>query len=654
MVVGRIVWRRKRVIRSVSRVRPFRGGARSPPRSRPGTLDIMRLNAKHRIRPAALLSTLVVGLLAAGSSALARPQQAVTTTTGDIMPLSEVRAGMRGVGYTVVQGIEPQPFDLEILGVLENTFPNQSLIVARLSGLQLERSGIAAGMSGSPAYVDGRLIGAVSYRMGSFPTEPVAGITPIENMLRLGDSEQARGAAAAAGGNRPAMVVAAVDLLAGRAAELTPLRPAAAAAGIAPIATPVTIGGVDAELVRRIAPLFETMGWQPALGGTSQSGGLAGPLRPGSAVAAQLMRGDVTFTATGTVTWTDGDRVLAFGHPFLQAGSVDFPMAAAEVLTVLPSLADSQKITAAGTEVLGAIRQDRQAGVLGVLGAPPPMVPVSVKVAGGGVDQQFDFEMVAHKTLSPTFLFLGLGNALQSVAALSSDSALGVEGVLTLDAEYEPVRVENRFSSSAQAFFALAQTISGIYQSLYENPFQPVGVRAVDLEISVRDDLRVAKISRVWADRVEVRPGETVHLAVWLEPYRQPAVQIDVALQIPADVPEGPMSVLIGDAGVVTAEEAGFAGGELQPRSVEQLIAELNRRRPSDRIYFQVSREDEGAFYGGRKMPSLPPSVLGVLSGGRTSGETVRLSRQVLFESSEPVEYVVSGEHRIELNVRRR
>jgi len=572
----------------------------------------------------------------------------------EIMPLGEVAVGMRGVGYTVVRGTEPEAFEFEVLGVLDNAFPKQSLIVARLSGLGLEQIGIAAGMSGSPAYIDGKLIGAVSYRMGSFPTEPVAGITPIENMLQLNETERARGAVAGAVGAGSSMVAAAADLLAGRPADLSPLRPAAAAVGLAPIATPVAIGGVDTELVRRIGPLFETMGWQPTVGGTSQNTSMENRLRPGSAVAAQLMRGDVTFTATGTVTWVDGDRVLAFGHPFLQAGNVDFPMVAAEVLMMLPSLADSQKLTAAGSEVLGSFRQDRQAGVLGVMGAAPRMVPVRLTVDSEGGGEEFNFEMVAHKTLSPTFLFIGLGNALQSIASLSGDSALEVTGAVTLDAGYEAVRIEDRFSSSAQAFFALAQTITGIYQFLYENPFHAIGVRRVELDIVVRDDLRVAEITRVWADRVDVRPGDTVNLSVWLKPYRQAEVQHDLELRVPQDIPDGPITVLVGDAGVVGAEERGFARGEVEPQSVEQLIRLLNRVRPHDRIYYQLSRDDEGAVYGGQKMSSLPPSVLRVLSGSQTSGETIRISKTLLYESSERVEYVVSGEHRIELNVRRR
>lgn len=570
------------------------------------------------------------------------------------MPLDELRVGMRGVGYTVVRGTEPEEFSFEILGILENTFPKQSLIVVRLAGLGLENVGVAAGMSGSPAYVDGKLIGAVSYRMGSFPKEPVAGITPIENMLRIGDTERIRTEIAAQTPFGARLLSAAADLIGGRPTDLGGLGPASTAAGIAPIATPVTIGGFDPEVVRRVLPLFESMGWQPSAGGTSQSSALRGPLRPGSAVAVQLMRGDVTFTATGTVTWVEGDRLLAFGHPFLQAGSVDFPMAAAEVLMVLPSIADSQKLTAAGTEVLGAIRQDRQAGVLGVVGSSPPMVPVTVTVEGDGFEERFDFEMVADKSLSPTFLFLGLANGLQSVGALSGDSAVEVSGEFRLDPRYDPVVIENRFSSSVQAFFPMAQTISSVYQSLYENPFEPVEVRSVDLDVTLRDDLRVAEITRVWADRTEARPGDTIRLAVWLKPYRRPEVEIGLELRLPQDLSPGPVSVLVADGRVVSDEESSSGRGNVEPRSVEHLIRQLNEARPSDRIYYQLLRADEGAVYGGRAMPSLPPSVLDVLTADQTSGETKPLSKRVLSEGFEQVEYVVSGEHRIEINVRRR
>lgn len=620
----------------------------SRPGVRRGRCTARRLGA---IAPTVVVAAaLVAGAMVWSAAAFGQALQVPTTPSStEIMPLSEVRVGMRGIGLTVVRGTEPEAFDFEVLGILENVFPRQSLIVVRLSGLGLEETGVAAGMSGSPVYVDGKLIGAVSYRMGSFPKEPIAGITPIESMLRINDTEGTRNESGGA-----AMLAVAADLIGGRPADLAPLRPALAGAGITPIATPVSIGGIDPALLRRISPLFEAMGWQLSLGGTSQSEALSGPLRPGSAIAVQLMRGDITFNASGTVTWVEDDRLLAFGHSFLQAGSVDFPLTAAEVLVVVPSAADSQKLTASGTEILGSIRQDRQAGVLGHLGTAPPMVPVTVSVDGEGFVEEFNYEMVADKTLSPTFLFLGLSNALSSVGALSGDSAIEVSGEFRLDPRYEPVEIRNLFSSSAQAFFQMAATITSIYESLYDNPFEPIDVRAVDLDITMRDDRRVARITRVWVDRLDPRPGEHIKLVVWLEPYRQPEVEIEIALRIPAHLEPGPISLLVGDSVVVAAEESSFREGELAPQNVEDLIRQLNEARPSDRIYYQLARPDEGAFYGGRSMPSLPPSILDVLGADQTSGETVKIRKRILSEGSEQVEYVVSGEHRIELNVRRR
>ncbi|MCH7825517.1 MAG: hypothetical protein IH849_12005 [Acidobacteria bacterium] len=513
---------------------------------------------------------------------------------------------------------------------------------------------MAAGMSGSPVYVDGKLIGAVSYRMGPFPKEPIAGITPIENMLRINDTEGTRNGSAVVAPDGAAMLAVAADLIGGRPADLASLWPASVGVGIVPIATPVSIGGIDPALLRRISPLFETMGWQVSLGGTSQSETLSGPLQPGSAISVQLMRGDITFNASGTVTWVEDDRLLAFGHPFLQAGSVDFPITAAEVLVVVPSAADSQKLTASGIEILGSIRQDRQAGILGQLGTAPPMVPVTVSVNGEGFAEEFNYEMVANKSLSPTFLFLGLASALSSVGALSGDSAIEVSGEFRLDPRYDPVKVRNLFSSPAQAFFELAQTITSIYEFLYDNPFEPIDVHGVDLDISMRDDRRVARITRVWVDRLDPRPGEQIKLVVWLKPYRQPEIEIEIELRIPAHLPPGPVTVLVGDSGVVAAEESSFRQGEFTPQNVEQLIQLLNDARPSDRIYYQLARPDQGASYGGRLMPSLPPSILEVLTADQTSGETMEIRKTILWEDSEQVEYVVSGEHRIELNVRRR
>ena len=328
-------------------------------------------------------------------------------------------------------------------------------------------------------------------------------------------------------------------------------------------------------------------------------------------------------------------------------------MVGGEVLLILNSLSASEKVTAAGSEVIGAIRRDLQPGILGIIGAEPRTIPVKIEVdSGAGGTDEFDFEMISDKTLSPTFLFIGLASGLQSVGKTFGDSTFEVTGEFFLEG-LESIKIRNLFSSPNQAYVPLSRMIMSIYVFLYDNPFQPVEVRNIDLRIRARDDRKVARISRVWADRVEVRPGEEVDLTVWLQPYRAPPVEEHLAVRIPADTPPGPLSLLVGDAAVVSREERGFIQGEFVPRNVRHLVRLLNSIRVNDSIYVQVSRADEGAFFGGELMPSLPASILEVLLARQISGEVVRLTKSVILEEEKPVEYVVTGEHRIELTVRR-
>lgn len=657
------------------------------------------MNTRKATRDASLLA--VVLALAVLSPATAGPTHAPQSPQNpvEIFPVDELRPGMTGVGYTVVQGTEAQEFQVEILGILHDIMPKQDLVVARLSGLGLAESGIASGMSGSPVYIDGRLLGAVSYRLGAFPKEPIAGITPIRLMLDLEEREAAAsadrvadagrvadvarvadaGRVASVGGPTAAarsttaarsatvpptpgesLLTAAAELLSGQAGVALPsMTPTLAGGAISPIATPVTVSGSHPEVVERLQPLFRSLGWTPTLGGTASGAEVNEEFRPGSAVAVHLMRGDITFTASGTVTHVDGDRLWAFGHSFMQGGNVDFPLSGAEVLVVLSDLSASQKLTTAGTRMLGRIRQDRASGIFGVLGDAPAMIPVTLDVSGpAGLEERFEFEMISDKTLSPTFLFFGLANGMQSVGTMFGDSTFEVKGKFYLETAdggepVGPVEIRNLFSSPSQAYIPLSQTTMSIFAFLYDNDFEPVDVRSVELEVVGGNDRRVAQISRVWADKLVVRPGEEVQLSIWLEPYRQEPVVERMSVRIPSDVPPGPLSLLVGDASAVSREEQGFIQGTVAPSSLHDLVRLLNDIRVNDSVYVQASRPDRGAFFGGRPMPSLPTSMLQILGSAKTSGEVVELRNSVLLEKKLPVDYVVSGQHRIELRVRR-
>jgi len=570
--------------------------------------------------------------------------------------VDELQPGMKGIGYTVIRGTTPEQFTVEVIGILEDVLPKQDLIVGRLSGLGLEDTGVTEGMSGSPVYFDGRLAGAVAYRLGQFTKEPIAGITPIENMGRMVDAQRRRESPVATAVFRTGLLSAAAELLSGRSPDnLATLHPISGGSGITPIATPVTIGGAHSTVVARLAPLFEALGWHPALGGRSSSTQVNRPLQAGGAVATELLRGDITFSASGTVTHVDGNTVLAFGHPFLQGGSVDYPMVGAEVLLFLSSLSSSQRLTAAGSEVLGAVRQDTQSGILGIIGARPNMVPVRLAISdSGGEIERFDFEMIGDKSLSPTFLFMGMANGLQSVSGNYGDSTLEVRGEIFLDKEgLDTIKIRNVFASPSQAYVPLSLMIMQIYAYLYDNPFESVGVRNIDLQIRALDQLRTAEIARIWTDRVEVRAGDTIDLAVSLKPYRQAEVVKHFSITIPDDTLPGRLTLLVADATTMALEEQGMLQGGRRPRNLQQLVDQINDMRASDKIYVQLSRPAEGAMFGGQPMPTLPASVLEVLLAGQTSGETVRLRRTTIFEEENSVDMLVTGEHRIELRVRR-
>ncbi len=562
---------------------------------------------------------------------------------------------MVGTGYTVVRGTEPESFSAEVLGVLHNVFPKHDLIVARLTGLGLEHAGVLAGMSGSPVYIDGRLLGAVAYRLVNFGHEAVAGIVSIEDMLQVSALESGGPGTSVAVDVSPELVLqAAADLLtgAGSAEALLPLH--GAMQGVRPISTPIAIGGLAPTLVGRLAPLFDVLGWTPTLGGTAGSMEIEANLEPGGMVAVQLVRGDINITASGTVTYRDGDRLLAFGHPFLHGGNVDFPMVAAQVVTVLSSSQASSKLAVAGDHVVGAVRQDRQAAILGIIGAQPRMVPVRTRIEAAGRTERLDFEIVADRLITPLYLFFGLVSGIQSLDRTFGEGSIEVDAQIELGDGLDPVRFDNLFSSPNQAILSLSSALAGLFGALYDNAFEPVEVQGIELSINLRHDRRSATISRVWYDRASVRPGETVTVTVALKPFRGPEVLEQLKFTVPPGTPPGPVTLVVGDAASIEQREAAAIQSSNRPRNLAQVIRLLNNLRRSDRLYMRATRAATGALLNGETLPALPPSVLQVLSSEQAKGDVVRLDRALILEIVQPVDYVVSGSHQIEVQVRNR
>lgn len=597
------------------------------------------------------MRSVVVGTLAGAAILAAAGVVSVLPASAQETPFPE--AGQRGYGRTVVEGTRPARFEVEILGRLRDVFPQQDLIVARLTGLGLERSGVAAGMSGSPVYIDDRLIGAVAYRLVNFGHEAIAGIVPVEDMLALRDREA---------GRRELPAASAAEVLAAAGALLTGAVPQPALEagralphGVSAIATPVGLSGIDPVLVQALGPLFARFGWVAAAAGGGASPQLAAAgLEPGSAFGVQLVRGDINVTATGTVTTVEGDTVLGFGHPFMQGGDVDFPIVAAEVITLLSSQAASQKLSAPGTEVLGALRQDRLPGVLGVLGAEPALVPVELELLGAEGSRWLRFEVVDDPMLTPLYLFLGMANGLQSLESAYGTGGMEVEATIELARNHDDVVLDTVFSDRNQAIVSLAAWLSGLFDSVQRNTVGGVEIDSVRAQARFLEGERSARIERAWLGSRTVHPGERVRVHVQLARPQQEPIQRHVDLLIPEGMAAGQLEVNVGDAAAhavllaLTGETAGA------PRDVATLVRRINEAPRADHVYVTATRAAAGVTIGDKPLPALPPSVIDLVTAGAAGTPLGRLHRQAVAAAALDVDLAVSGSATLQLTVRNR
>ncbi|HXH08137.1 MAG TPA: SpoIVB peptidase S55 domain-containing protein [Vicinamibacterales bacterium] len=574
------------------------------------------------------------------------------------LPVDEVRPGMIGVGRTVFDGATPEDFTVRILGVLRNVVgPQRNLILARLEGGPLASTGVIQGMSGSPVFIDGRLVGAVAYSVGAFSKEPIAGITPIGEMLettqvaarqpvmrraslefpltaeRLASALRAAGERLRPFADRPGDVVArGLPLL--DAARLGTL--------LHPIATPLVMSGFAPEATALLAPAFEAAGFAPAPGGSdaTSAGESDRPLAPGDAVGVRLLSGDLELGATGTVTWVDGDRVYAFGHQFLNLGPTAFPMTRARVYSLVPSLMTSFKIAALG-EAIGTFQQDRATALAGALGAPPRLVPITIELTSErGLRKTFSFAVVDDQLFTPLLTYAVVFNTLASYERQFGVATFSVRGRARIAGRGDVV-FEDLFTGE-NPIAGVATSVAGPLMYLLSNDLGPVEIAGLDLAISSAEEPRVATIERVWLDEVRPRAGRAVPLKILLRTYRGEAQVREVPIEIPANV-SGTVSILVADGAALAQWEQRELRRVAQPETIDQMIRRLNESRRNNRIYVRLLSSHPGAVVEGETLSALPPSVLAVLEAERNGGSFVPLRHAVVGEWDLPTEHAVSG-----------
>jgi hypothetical protein len=589
--------------------------------------------------------------------------------------VEELKRGDRCVGRTVFVGTEVEEFELEILGVIRGAAPGTDLIIGRAEGALLESTGILEGMSGSPVYKDGRLIGAIASTW-QFSKEPIAGITPIGEMLpalELMDAEGHAGGrpgldglpglAMLPEGERAASSLVRICDMAGmldRWTDTHPVPPAVAFGDrrLSPIAAPLVVSGADPDYIHRasrvlgpgVTPLLGS-GIAPSSaavpGSSSGAEREGGALEPGSAVGVQFVRGDANWTAIGTVTHLDGDRLVAFGHPLFNAGAIDMPMVAVYVHAVMPLQSMSFKY-ASGGELLGTMKEDRNRAVAGVVGPGPPMVPLTVNIRTNGGERRFEFETVSNRPYTALFSGLAFGGAVSSAVKASGPTTVDLS--VRIDTGKELVEYRDVFHTTEPAMRCSGE-LSLLLSFLAENAFEERKLRGVELDVAVREgDLRTA-ISRVDADRKVYRPGDDVKLRVFMRPRRGEPFERELCLRIPDSITPGTLTVRVGDAMSFHLWERDRLGPGAAPRSYEQLLDLVRDARPGNTVVAQLLSDSPGLSLSGNEMRGIPGRAGLAMASSATSGAVDPSMFSVLRECEFAVHGQVEGFHEMTVYV---
>jgi hypothetical protein len=586
------------------------------------------------------------------------------TANAAILPLSEVKAGMKGTARTVFQGSEAEEFTVEILGVLPGAVgPKQDLIIGKLSGANVARTSVFAGMSGSPVMIDGKIIGSISYSF-PFSKEPICGITPIQQMIGIFKQNQATNTASsqaraftfaelkgqpATGADASKEAFRSFLTAPDASSPLAPLM----GQQFMPIATPLTFSGISQATLNQYAAQLMSAGLMPvmAAGGRAEITPLVkaneNTLQGGDSVTMQLARGDYSMAAAGTVTMRDGEQIYAFGHPFLSLGITDLPMSESSVVTVIPSVNNSFKLAVPGAMV-GTMTQDRATGVYGKIGQSPNMVPVKLKMqTSRNQVEVYEFEVAKDAFLTPILLSMTTFNSIVANEKSLGDATISVEGKININGQ-DPILIDRRFSSGNTAQSAAGAATLPM-SLLLRSGFDDIDVRGVELNITATDGKKTAQLQRLTLDRTEVRPGETFEVQAFMRSDSGKVFVQKIPVKVPADVPAGALVVAVADGDSLDLLSANKS---FVPKDISELVRTINRVKKDDRLYVETYRITSGAVIGSNELPNLPPSVLATLNNDRTAGGFLPRMITALSSQEFPLsDYVISGSQALTIQV---
>lgn len=606
---------------------------------------------------------LFAGALALIASSVSYAAELMRPKAGkvEIFHLKDVKPGMTGTAWTVFEGTDPEPVPIEIVGVWKNgSGPRQDVILAKMGG-KAKITNVAAGMSGSPVYIDGKLVGAVALRMSVFSPDAVCGITPIELMLEIPEFDKSRPMDARTPDKPVANRAAAAAIPGDLMAHLNTPSPI-----MTPIDTPLVLSGFSAQTVDAFSPFFSQMGITAVQGGSGAGPLTAKPvsgwrdsLNPGEAVSGVLVSGDMSATGMGTVTYNDGKKVLAFGHPFFNLGPLDMPMAKSEILMVLSSAFQPTKFGNA-TGVVGALRQDRFSGIMGELGAEAPFIPVRLNVrslnsSGAALtNKHLDFQVFVHQKWTPFLMMLTLFQSLQQMNEYADDITYRMNGHVEIEGD-RAINVSTMLAPSEAPVappMALAGWWGDKFNRLFLNPVAMPKLKSVEVTVDLLPERRTAAIDYAWTPSTDVEAGAEIPVKVFLRPYRGERIERDVRVKIPAGMPRGEHRILFSDADTLNRmQNAAVLGNRYM--DIPETISLLNQERGNSQLYVSLVEARPTYYADDKTLPSLPSSVLNVLQAERTSTRVLVGSAESAKEQlAVPIDQMVSGSYSLKITVK--
>jgi hypothetical protein len=578
------------------------------------------------------------------------------------LPIDQIQPGMKGVAYTIFSGDTVEPMDLTVIGVLRNALgPKLDVILVQLLGDKPEHSGVVAGMSGSPVFINGKLAGALSLKLGMFTKEAIGGVTPIANMYDINNALPADGAAkvtaASPKSNPDANSWATVS--AGSYALRIPVsnelaRRASLDAGsyLVPIETPLIMTGVYPETIAQFASQFSALGMTAMVGGKAAPSPEDAKLKPGDMVGMELVGGDLSLDAGCTVTAIVGDRVFACGHPLFSFGDVSIPLTRGHVVMTLNSSMASTKIMSSGS-VIGTLTEDRTTAVMGRLGAGPRMIPMDVAIVTPQEEKRFHFEVAELRQLTPLLVAVSALNGISGNTAYTEGTTLQLSGAIDLK-DHGSVKLEDFYApqdSGAPSGLQIAFAVLRTFSEIYTNPYEPPKIDKISLRVTSLPEHRSATIESAWSEKSEAEPGETIGVKVLLRPYRgSPFIQ-EIPITIPLQSARGPMELLVSDGETLNRMTQPF-GAPSQLAGLDELVAMMNRERHNDRLYAALLQPTPTLLVEDKELPNVPLSEINIMDQRRNPGAARLLNQSAAGEWSVPMNQVIAGQRALTITVK--